>query len=155
VNLKIVLIGLTVLIVVLGSILAYTLYLIHTLNLKIYQLELQVQDLKASYELQKLNCEVRYRELLDKLNHTYEKLSKLEGELLDFRNQLNLVMSIASTSHVILDMIMGGCVRLLYPLSNDCYMITNIPVVGNYCVDLLGVVLLIISILLWVFRREV
>ena len=84
-------IGLTVLIVVLGSILAYTLYLIHTLNLKIYQLELQVQDLKASYELQKLNCEVRYRELLDKLNHTYEKLSKLEGELLDFRNQLNLV----------------------------------------------------------------
>ena len=74
---------------------------------------------------------------------------------LTFGKRVGLAMSIASTSHVILDMIMGGCVRLLYPLSNDCYMITNIPVVGNYCVDLLGVVLLIISILLWVFRRKV
>ena len=93
-NLKIVLIGLTVLIVVLGSLLVYTLYLIHTLNLKIYQLELQVQDLKASYELQKLNCEVRYRELLDKLNHTYEKLSKLEQAVEYFKEASEMLITI-------------------------------------------------------------
>ena len=69
-----------------------------------------------------------------------------------FSRRVAIAMSICTTSHVILDMIMGGYVRLLYPLSSQCFMITNIPLIGNYYVDLLGVVLLIISILLWVLR---
>ena len=71
-----------------------------------------------------------------------------------FSRRVAIAMSICTTSHLILDMIMGGCVRLLYPLSNQCFMITNIPLVGNYYVDLYGFILLIVSIILYLRAKS-